>query len=549
MAEKTFEPDFDWSVFEKLGAANLRPQDALNELIANSIDSWIEKFTNSNRPKLKIDIEYERDDGVITIIDNAFGLSMDELIKTTTLGKSDKDKSDERLMGTFGFGLTVATSSMGGHYEMYSLKRGANNDKVSKIVFPTKKLAEENTTSRPTSNTLAKSQTPLKNLKHGTAVVISELKKELPNRAALSKHFGYSWKYFLTDENNFGKKVEINFIEGENQKKSIEPLGIEDFVEKASIIDIEIPVSWSENEEPDAFITGKVGWAKTGGTQDSSSGGINIYRKGQLIRLLDKSTDREEMWYTWHPSVSRFYAEINVDFISSNPEKDYLDTTTVEFQAAQLAFQTKMAPALKFVKFKNKNINTNVGMLKTLAKWKELFGKELTAEEKALISGGGETGGGETGGGETGGGETGGGETGGGEAGGGETGGGETGGGETGGGETGEFNIINKDEFQFNQKKYKIRIRSLEGSQSSLWSQYYDETDKTWTIFINEKTGSEKLDKSISKIKNVSNSEFHKLSRALIIRDSLRSLLEYEGLSQTQSESFADDWLKEFYKQ
>ena len=47
MAEKTFEPDFDWSVFEKLGAANLRPQDALNELIANSIDSWIEKFTNS----------------------------------------------------------------------------------------------------------------------------------------------------------------------------------------------------------------------------------------------------------------------------------------------------------------------------------------------------------------------------------------------------------------------------------------------------------------------------------------------------------------------
>ena len=101
MAEKTFEPDFDWSVFEKLGAANLRPQDALNELIANSIDSWIEKFTNSNRPKLKIDIEYERDDGVITIIDNAFGLSMDELIKTTTLGKSDKDKSDERLMGTF----------------------------------------------------------------------------------------------------------------------------------------------------------------------------------------------------------------------------------------------------------------------------------------------------------------------------------------------------------------------------------------------------------------------------------------------------------------
>ena len=56
MAAEEFEPSFDWSVFKKLGAANLRSQDAINELIANSIDSWIEKFNNRNRKDLNIEI-------------------------------------------------------------------------------------------------------------------------------------------------------------------------------------------------------------------------------------------------------------------------------------------------------------------------------------------------------------------------------------------------------------------------------------------------------------------------------------------------------------
>ncbi len=519
MVEKDFEPGFDWSVFKKLGAANLRPQDALNELIANSIDSWIEKFSNSNRPKLKIEISYDRDGGSVLIKDNAFGLSMNELKNTTTLGKSDKDKSDERLMGTFGFGLTVATSSMGGHYEMYSLKKGTNN-KVSKIIFPTNKLAVENTKTRPTSDTVAKSRTPLADLNHGTAVLVSKLKKELPGLAALNKHFGYSWKYFLSDKNEFGKAIEIKIIEGEREK-IVEPLGIEEFVEKGSIVDIKIPVEWKNNEEPDAYITGKIGWAKTGGTKDSTSGGINIYRKGQLIRLLDKSTDDEEMWYRWHPTVSRFYAEINVDFISSNPEKDYLDTTTIEFQKAQEAFQQQMTPAIRFCTFKNSEVNSNVGLLETLAKWKKLFGKRLTDEEKKALTGGGETGGGETGGGETGGGET-----------------------------ENKFEILGKDQFKFGGKEYKIRIEALEGKQPALWNQYYDENDGTWTIFINEITGSENLDKTISKIRKTdSSSEFKKLAKGLIIRDNLRSMFEYRGINQTLSEQYADEWLKEYYKQ
>ena len=38
-------------------------------------------------------------------------------------------------MGTFGFGLTVATSSMGSEYEILSIKKGSADNKVSKIIF------------------------------------------------------------------------------------------------------------------------------------------------------------------------------------------------------------------------------------------------------------------------------------------------------------------------------------------------------------------------------------------------------------------------------
>ena len=511
MAAEEFEPSFDWSVFKKLGAANLRSQDAINELIANSIDSWIEKFNNRNRKDLNIEITYDKENKTVLIKDNAFGMDEDELKKTTTLGESTKDTSDERLMGTFGFGLTVATSSMGSEYEILSIKKGSADNKVSKIIFPTNKLAVKNTKARPTFEKLAKSRTVLSDVDHGTAVIIKGLKAELPGTAALSKHLGFSWKYFLGKNNLYKKNVKISISDGQ-RSKSIEPLGIEEFVEPRSLIAIKIPVEWDNGDGTTGsdFITGNVGWAKTGGTQDSTSGGVNIYRMGQLIRLLDKSTDNENMWYKWHPTVSRFYAEINVDFISSNPEKDYLDTTTPQFKSAQEAFQNAMKDSLKFVKFKNTAVNSNFGLLVTLRDWKKIWDIQLTKDEEEEL---------------------------------------KTSRGTEGGGTEEGFEFINKEQFKFKGEEYNIKLQALEGKTPAMWNQYYDHESKVWTIFINEKTSIEKLDNTISKVRSsTSNSEFSKLATGLIIRDNLRSMMMYEGTPQTQAEQYADQWLKEFYK-
>ena len=176
---------------------------------------------------------------------------------------------------------------------------------------------------------------------------------------------------------------------------------------------------------------------------------------GQLIRLLDKSTDNENMWYKWHPTVSRFYAEINVDFISSNPEKDYLDTTTPQFKSAQEAFQNAMKDSLKFVKFKNTAVNSNFGLLVTLRDWKKIWDIQLTKdEEEDLKTSRGTEGGGTEGGGTEGGGTEGGGT-------------------EDGGTEDG-FEFINKEQFKFKGEEYNIKLQALEGKTPAMWNQYYD---------------------------------------------------------------------------
>ena len=68
---------------QKLANANLAGWQAVNEIIANSIDSWID--FNNPRPVLEINIEVEQSNNLsassITISDNAQGMDFSALEK------------------------------------------------------------------------------------------------------------------------------------------------------------------------------------------------------------------------------------------------------------------------------------------------------------------------------------------------------------------------------------------------------------------------------------------------------------------------------------
>ena len=51
MTKEVFIPELDMSAFRKVGSTNLTNWQAVNELIANSIDSWI---SESNKDQLEV---------------------------------------------------------------------------------------------------------------------------------------------------------------------------------------------------------------------------------------------------------------------------------------------------------------------------------------------------------------------------------------------------------------------------------------------------------------------------------------------------------------
>ena len=81
MTKEVFIPELDMSAFRKVGSTNLTNWQAVNELIANSIDSWI---SESSKNQLEIDITLESStlrDSSLIIIDNARGMTKDEIVK------------------------------------------------------------------------------------------------------------------------------------------------------------------------------------------------------------------------------------------------------------------------------------------------------------------------------------------------------------------------------------------------------------------------------------------------------------------------------------
>ena len=65
-------------IFADFGADDMELYEALNEIIANSIDSWIEEvWKRSERPELKIEITTNTN--LISVEDNAGGMNEDQL--------------------------------------------------------------------------------------------------------------------------------------------------------------------------------------------------------------------------------------------------------------------------------------------------------------------------------------------------------------------------------------------------------------------------------------------------------------------------------------
>ena len=344
-----YKPEIGPGFFDDLGSEDMSEIKAFNEMIANSIDSWIEKGTTKKaRGQLEIKIFFT--DDYIVITDNADGMKKQDMLNAMGFGMAQKGKKPQGddLMGTYGFGLKASTSALGRHFEVISKPL---KGKIVHSVMPIGKMKDENSWQADieeklnpksiTDQETIKKYLKLGNTDSGTMIYITDIREGLDvekwevNKYLLMQELGMSWKSFIKD-NKFGKSVKIYF----NGDLIKEPQ--RGYDQKGQLpnteISFEFPVEFNTKigdkiTTHREIVKGAI-WVNTEGGQGADSGGFNTYRKGQLVQRHDQKI------FNVNVENARVEGELHLDFVPANQRKTYFDDNHPAYKAVQKHLKT-----------------------------------------------------------------------------------------------------------------------------------------------------------------------------------------------------------------
>lgn len=292
----------DKSLIKKLGRTGYRTEQAIAELIDNSIDARTTQGTE------RIDVRLDFDKRQITIADNGRGMDLGELKKALTIAKETK-KNGEGL-GQFGLGMKSACSTLGKSFSLTTTK--PDSDAILTAEYDEDRwLGDE---SKDWTNFEIKKTGKEKDW-HGTAITVSKLKVPLyPNQLSnLRKSFGIRYGPYLKDGL---VKIEVN-------SKACKATGPELKKGTKKRISIMLPSG--------SRITGWIGLLERRSVKGDY--GIHLYRRGRLIRAFDKFGIRH------HPEVARIIGEISLDHVPVNFHKTGFLEDSLEYGEAAAGFR------------------------------------------------------------------------------------------------------------------------------------------------------------------------------------------------------------------
>jgi hypothetical protein len=167
-------------VLRMLGQIDFAPWQCLAELIDNSIDAFIDQSaagTASAAPRIYVqlptDVELRAGNGVISIKDNASGMSVESLENAVKAGYSGNDPVEK--MGLFGMGFNISTARMGRRTEVWTT--GAIDPDWTGLVIDFDEL-ERNQTFHAPLKTRKKTSQEIEEGVHGTEILISRLEAD-----------------------------------------------------------------------------------------------------------------------------------------------------------------------------------------------------------------------------------------------------------------------------------------------------------------------------------------------------------------------------------
>ena len=301
----------DKSLVKKLGLSGYRTEQALAELVDNSIDARIEGR------KEDIAVRLDFDGRAIAVSDDGHGMDGRRLANAMVIAKGAKDSGK---LGRFGMGLKGACSALGERFEIATSTPGSKKWHRARY-DQTEWLGDK---SRGWDNFEIRETKPDPGQEdwHGTRVEVSLLTVRLyPNQVSrFRERFGVRYSPYL-ESGQIG--IRINTVECRPSAPEIDG--------GHGWLPLDMPLG------PGRRVRGRVGLLR----KRSVSGqyGIHLFRNGRLIRAFEK------FGFAAHPENARLVGELHMDHVPVNFNKSGFIEESAEYREALGAF--KKSPALR----------------------------------------------------------------------------------------------------------------------------------------------------------------------------------------------------------
>ena len=390
-------PQLDASAFIKVGSTGLSNWQAVNELIANSIDSWISTGPKKN---LHVDVILENnpvklEEGRLIITDNAGGMSLDELEQSFNFFDSEKkdDKNSDRYLGIFGFGFKAATSKIG---KKITVVTSNDAKEYHQIVADYEKIVDKGTAFKLdiiTRKHDSASKKLFNNSHVGTRVIIERFNSPFPNEV-LEEYLPISWKKFIGPDNGFDKKVKITRSSGKTKKEILADTSSAD---ENTIFPINetIKIGKGKNKS-EVTVSGFVGLRTNKSLNNMPTQGIHLYRRGQLVEPytheLYKKGDK-------HNAQNSLVGELDIG-LDASVTKSKFDKDSEEYNQVRtelFKILSKFAEEARIMGIASQQDKKTIA--KAVAEYRKSVGLSLDKNQAKLIASGGSVADKDTGGG------------------------------------------------------------------------------------------------------------------------------------------------------
>ena len=293
-------------IFSRL---SYKPEYAIAEFVDNSTASYLgnrNKLISVGIKKVTIKIEYESNENVLTIIDDAYGMDLNDFKRAIMM-----DQEPDHLNGRneFGMGLKTAASWFGNIWSVKSTRLGINEEYYAKI--------DINELNKNNINSITIQTNHCNEITHGTTITISDITRKIsPNSKSRVKELLSSIYRRDIDSN----EIEIWYDGIKLESNKLEVLKFKDKTWKENL-DFNF---WFNNKN--YHITGFVGILALGEKDKGSfsKAGFALFRYDRMIiGGPNQNYKPKEIFGQVQSQVSlRLFGELNMEDFEVNQAKD-----------------------------------------------------------------------------------------------------------------------------------------------------------------------------------------------------------------------------------